>query len=501
MRRHLTMMAAILCLLACGKKDPGDAIPPPCPDDETLTLEVELPAENVNVDILFVFNNSMSMTDAGAGGSLAAALPSLLGSVLDDPAEIAPADGAHAINPNLDIHVGIVTTDMGTGGYDVSGGYCTDLADGDNAELMHEPMSSPADCDLEHPTYLEVSTGSTTDERERAEGVFGCNAALYLPGCAYPQPFKAARTALCAEHTGPGGPNAGFLRDDSILVVIVVMDEDDCSIAEGSEWFFDPLDSTLGSICCRCFSHPDAKESTELFVESLRALRPEPGRLLVTFIAGVPQGAQCEGMGDAIPDCLEHPDMDAEMDPTGRPEPGCVSGERSSYPSIRIVQAAQALGEDALVRSFCQDDYSSVMTQVGDIISDRVHGAPLSTPLPLARDADDPCLCLADCALVEELTHEGPCHEGWDCYEPGGPGTGCTFVEREDGAHALCTIDQIPTRLEDCSMTCDHPDAVRTYGGEHGWLYAPVTPDGPRLLVTSGPPGEPGSGLFLSCCM
>jgi hypothetical protein len=493
MIRGFTLLAAILCLLSCGKKDAGDAIPAPCPGGDTLTLEVDPPGERVSVDVLVVFNNSMSMIDAGAGVSLAAALPSLLGAVLEAPAQLTPEVGAHDINPDLDVHVGIVTTDMGTAGHDVSGGFCTDLVDGDNAELMHEAVSSSL-CDIEIPSYLEVSSSSTTGDLELAARRLACNAALYEPGCAFSQPFKAARVALSADH------NEGFLRDDSLLVVIVVMDEDDCSIAEGSEWFFDPLDSTLGPIPLRCFSNDEAKESAGLFVDSLRSLRPDPGGLLVAFIAGVPQGERCEGTGDAIPDCLDHPDMDAELDPTGRPEPACALEETYSYPSIRIVQAAHSLGEDALVRSFCRDDWAPIMRQVGDVVADRVYGAPLAEPLPLARD-DDPCLCLADCALVEELAGAGPCHDGWDCYEPGGPGTGCATVEREDGTHALCTLEQIPTRLEDCTVTCDHPDASRSYGGEHGWIYAPVTPDGPRVLVTSGPDSAPGSSLFLSCCL
>jgi hypothetical protein len=48
------------------------------------------------------------------------------------------------------------------------------------------------------------------------------------------QPVTAATTALEAAWAGPGKPNAGFLRDDAMLVVVAITDEDEQPVPSAS---------------------------------------------------------------------------------------------------------------------------------------------------------------------------------------------------------------------------------------------------------------------------
>src|SRR6185436_14987126 len=68
--------------------------------------------------------------------------------------------------------------------------------------------------------------------------------------------------------------NAGFLRPDSLLVVVMVTDEDDCSTAVSDIW--NPLSGThTGDLNVRCANYDDELYPISRFVDGLRSLRPE----------------------------------------------------------------------------------------------------------------------------------------------------------------------------------------------------------------------------------
>jgi hypothetical protein len=84
------------------------------------------------------------------------------------------------------------------------------------------------------------------------------------------------------------GANAGFLRDGSLLAVLFVTDEDDCSASESS--LFDQSDARYASVPnlnMRCVGFRDtALFDVPTLVESLTGLRPQPQDLVVAAIAG-----------------------------------------------------------------------------------------------------------------------------------------------------------------------------------------------------------------------
>ena len=63
---------------------------------------------------------------------------------------------------------------------------------------------------------------------------FGCIAAVGSAGCGFEAPLEAVYRVLTTPAINPG-----FLRDDALLVVILMTDEDDCS-APPDTTLFDP---------------------------------------------------------------------------------------------------------------------------------------------------------------------------------------------------------------------------------------------------------------------
>ena len=78
-------------------------------------------------------------------------------------------------------------------------------------------------------------------------------------GCGFEQQLEAAYTALTTQ-SGPGMPNEGFLREDSLLAIILVTDEDDCSTNDVE--MFNPSRDDLGPLNVRCALNPERLHPT-----------------------------------------------------------------------------------------------------------------------------------------------------------------------------------------------------------------------------------------------
>ncbi len=344
---------------------PADIVPDgvDVPGDPPPDVEPDGPGITRPVDMLFVVDNSMSMIEEQA--RMTDAFPALIAGILD-PA--APA------RPVTDLHVGVVSTDMGTGSYDLE--TCPEPVDGDDGVLQNEPTSTVTECDSSYPPFLgyEFETPDAGAIEWISTG-FMCIASLGTDGCGFEQQLKASARALIDHRDGP---NAGFLRPDSIVVVVFLSDEDDCSIAAGSEGIFDPLDSSLGHLTLRCFNHPYMLESITTYIEALQSIRPSSPDLLASFIVGVPRDPACEGQGDAISGCLMHEDMTEVVDPVSMTTllPACETmdaGTRAT-PARRFVLVAQDLRDQAYVQSICSPDYAPtvewLMGRIGELAGD-----------------------------------------------------------------------------------------------------------------------------------
>jgi hypothetical protein len=417
------------------------------------------------VDLLVVVDNSGSMSQEQ--DNLARNLPRLIQDLLSPPVD--PETGDLVRHPVLDLHVGVISTDMGAGGH--AWEPCTEPVHGDDGVLRSTPDASTSRCGGPFPRFLSYESEWPREaEVDQLAHDFGCIANLGTDGCGFEQPLGSLMRAI--EQTRHGGPNSGFLREDSILAVLILTDEDDCTVIDGPEgaYLFDPgFAGPGGGTNLVCVMNPDRLEPLENVVGWLRELRPVPEYLVLGFIVGVPPGSECEGYGHEIGSCHRHPEMITTTESLG----GCDSITGETYPAWRLVALAQMLGPQAYVQSICSDDYWPALSSLHDRLVVRIDNLLFHRNLPVEKDPDDRCRCLTQCELVEMLDSDRPCPEGKPCVRSTGPRAGCRIDWKDGTFHSLCTIPQIGTRISDCEASCWDVDVVHTpdeSAGE-GWYW------------------------------
>lgn len=327
------------------------------------------------LDLLVMVDDSGSM--AAEQEALADAMPELVRVLATGDVE---PDGVEDFTPVTDLHVGVVSSDMGIGGYSIEN--CTD-PDGDDGVLLHEPSPDIAGCATVYPTFLTYGAGSGLSTFRMD---FSCIATLGIDGCGLEQQLEAVLKALTpasssvrfsGDTTGHGdGENAGFLRDDSLLVVLLVTDEDDCST--GTPDFFDPDSPTLTApLNIRCGVHDDLLYPISRYVDGLRALRPGfPDKIVLGALVAVP----LEVRDSSFEEILAHPQMVVEVDPADPRRLAHSCPDINGFPPRRIVEAAQELdllGSGAVVGSLCDGDFSGMFARLLARIQDAL--APYGT--------------------------------------------------------------------------------------------------------------------------
>lgn len=384
--RSIERIALLLLLPLAGcyetfVVDDPDGSPPPWDAGPSRDSGVFVPPpgkclEPSGVDLLFVVDNSNSMAEEQA--SLAAEIPALVRALVDPPDE--DADGNPDWLPIRDLSVGVVTTDMGVGGFTVP--TCTDGDFGDDGLLRTEGNTAVDGCSASYPRFARYTPGAATPEEVAFD--VSCVTQAGLGGCGFEQPLEATLKALSpaapTAATGPGyvpptffrgtrghadGANAGFVRDDTLLAVVIVTDEEDCSASDPN--LFDPTSVTYGAtdLNLRCFAHAEsAVHPIERYVAGLTALRARrPDLLALGVVAGIPTDLALASPSDAdYARILADERMTERVDPTmpNRLEPSCnVPGRGVAFPPRRLVSVAHGLGRGrSSVQSICQEDFA-----------------------------------------------------------------------------------------------------------------------------------------------
>jgi hypothetical protein len=287
--RHLSrwvLMWWIFALAACGARSPLRVDSFGVPLDGTVTLPDASDGGSLGpgtdrVDMLLVIDNSGSMTEVQT--LLLLKFESLLQTLRFPPCvsrsnpniephacDVNNTDDVPIHRPLRDLQLGVVSTDLGTPGSMVPG--CDDSERGDHGLLnpirngpalqMHLPWAPrrpnavvappgfrPAACNndpnqfpsfirfcsnLADPSCDGVEPNRSTRSDTTFSDWFKCNAGLFINGCGLEQPLEAAWRALFFHDAraiaGNSSPNAGFIRDDALLVIVVVSDEEDGSV-------------------------------------------------------------------------------------------------------------------------------------------------------------------------------------------------------------------------------------------------------------------------------
>ena len=186
------------------------------------------------VDILFMVDNSSSMGPLQQ--QLAAGFDAFMNII----------DALPGGTP--DLHVGVVSSDMGVGDDSIAG--CNGQG-GDRGRLQFAPRGACTQTNLEPDAHFialrtEADGSRTTNYPGGTPAqTFGCIAPLGELGCGFEQPFASVKHALDPALAPP--ENLGFLRRDAFLAVIMVSNEDDCIASPGVPLYDTTSNLTIGS--------------------------------------------------------------------------------------------------------------------------------------------------------------------------------------------------------------------------------------------------------------
>jgi hypothetical protein len=189
----------------------------------------DTPLETVTknqVDLLFMIDNSPSMSPKQQ--ELKARFPELI-KILDDFGKTTPAH----------YHIGVVTSDLGAGAFNLGGGQCHPGGDGGKLQALganHDASCLAPTGGINFIDYDQTTGMNNLPGGQDLATTFSCMASVGDKGCGFEQQLEAVYRAL---HDSPA-ENHDFLRANALLVVVWVTDEDDdCSIDPASD-LFDP---------------------------------------------------------------------------------------------------------------------------------------------------------------------------------------------------------------------------------------------------------------------
>ena len=182
------------------------------------------------VDILFMVDNSNSMDAMQA--ELKNRIPLFL-----KPFQDLASNPKGATFANL--HIGVVTSDYGAGGTGAPG--CSPSPGGQQGRLQAIGAKASANC--KRPTganYIQYQfdTGGAAKTSNLPMGqnladTLVCMTSVGANGCGFEHPLESVYAAL--HNNLP--ENQGFLRDDALLVVVFLTNEDDASAPPDSDVF------------------------------------------------------------------------------------------------------------------------------------------------------------------------------------------------------------------------------------------------------------------------
>jgi len=372
MRDEAWAVALGLCVAACGARTGLEIDPPvvaadagrPCRDDRS----------GARLDLLFVIDSSRSMDEEQ--GVLAATLPLFVRTLtrgdLDD-------DGVPDFPAATDVHAAVVTTDMGfvfarDGELHPGGCGVGHVPFGDDGELARVDPALPGCAPYGGDSILSHTEGAPLEPFAEA---LSCAARVGTDGCGEEQPFEAMLKALTPASAslrflgatrGHGdGVNAGFLREDSVLAVVVLSDEDDRSFENAD---FLALDDPRRRVEGDDWLHPIAR-----YADGLTALRARPSQLVFAAIVGVPEDLSgpidTPGEARAI---LDDPRMARVYDPDERSllRPVCASADGRASPARRLVELAGELPGRAAVHSICSDDFRPAIRVIAERVAEAI---------------------------------------------------------------------------------------------------------------------------------
>lgn len=280
-------------------------------------------------DLVFMIDNSLSMGDKQA--VLKEAVPDLVrrlvspncvnaeGRVAPPPADsdaACPAGYAREFAPVRDLHVGVITSSLG--------GHGAEVCKGDTG-VRGEQQDDRGHLIATRPRFAGVAGNGASSQPPRAEGFLDWNPAARGGaqsvsaftntfqamvtaagefGCGYesqlesiyrflvdPHPHERLEVAPCSA-TNPNpcaypvgidaellSQRAAFLRPDSAVGIVLISDENDCSIIESEQGFYvarDPSELSLPRATAICATNPNDACCTSCISSPPEGCEPDP---------------------------------------------------------------------------------------------------------------------------------------------------------------------------------------------------------------------------------
>jgi len=341
-----------------------------------------------------------------------------------------------------DLHVGVVSTSVGLHSDAFAQVGCP--AKNDDGLLQ---SASRGTCTTAPTTarYLADDGRGGTNFTGTLSDALTCIALLGSNGCGFEAQLEAMKLAL----DGSQPQNAGFLRDNAYLAIVLLTDEDDCSVVEGDASLFERTDLPADDFRCQPLfayqcdtaisstgpgQYRNCKPRTDGYLETIDHYYDfvvglkDPSLIAVALIAGDPTPDIATGplsFGTATQPLALQPSCSTTI-PLPTPHTAIAR------PAIRLADFVSRFGPHGLMRTVCQPDYGGVIDDIAALLT--VELSPcLEGPIDVSTGA--PSCAVADVvAGVESVVP--PCvMSAPDTPDPAGARP-CWWVEANAAACA-----------------------------------------------------------------
>lgn len=344
--------------------------------EETFTLPF---VQNLDgFDILFVVD-----TGPGTDGMLADVgemAPGMLGSL--DYAVMNAEQGQV-----LRLHIGVITPNLGTGEHQVS--YCEN--GGDRGELQTVTGTGCPDLEDTHIVVVDNIVKNMGGVRDVSTAV-QCLIDGQMErdaGCGFEQPLAAVAKAIDVQQTPF---NEDFFRPSAGLAVVLMTDEDDCSVP--TDDLFDPDDQSLGPLSSfRCFEWgvicdedvrtPGQKNACRPRTEAEGGLLYEPYQLAEMIFAHKPRSSMVFAT-------VAQPADPVVVALNGQNEPYVQSScDGDGAPGVRLAAFLAQFGDFGLDDSMCVPQLPDLLFKISErMAAQAVSRCMPKTPADMDKSTD-----------------------------------------------------------------------------------------------------------------
>jgi hypothetical protein len=407
-----------------------------------------------SVDVLFLIDDSSSMRLAQE--KLLRDIPTFFDTLRSLPGGMP------------DLHVGVISSDMGAGDGTVSG---CDATGGRRGIFQYTARGTCTNPGLDAGATFIANGRGLSNHTGTLPDTFRCIAALGETGCGFEHQLAAIARALGADGRPAPLENQGFLRPDANLAIVMLTNEDDCSASPGVPLFDTGsntnIESQLGpstNFRCNEFGHFCDQEgsrvhpsrhapgnnvavtvpysscrsndtegyllSTRDVATAIKALKSDPSQVMVASIQGPPTPYTVGWRAPTTSDTS----CGAASCPWPQIAPSCTGGDGSfGDPGVRTAEFVTHFGGLGLVLPICGDSFAPSLSRIAEVI-----GQTLGPRCISGQIEDDPAKdgLQPNCTVTAQVRQSNGAvmEKALPACSNIGPATGCWTATRTSPA-------------------------------------------------------------------